>query len=162
MINQGGAKMRKLLSLILICCLCFAFVGCGTKYEDTNGEDNFELETITDENIINMDIGSSGLNYTETEVGALLSSEYSSKNFNGVERIYLTNFIGKSDIRVYIGHMNVESGNFKLVVVNNEEIIHEFALDTFGEEFWFEDLTGEFAIHVVGESAEFDFHIQID
>jgi hypothetical protein len=154
--------MKKVLCILFVLVFAVALTGCGVEIADTNGPDDTSLATITEENIINMDIGSSGLNYTETEVGALLSSEYSSKNFNGVERIYLTNFIGKSDIRVYIGHMNVESGNFKLVVVNNEEIIHEFALDTFGEEFWFEDLTGEFAIHVAGESAEFDFHIQID
>ena len=154
--------MKKFLTLIFICCMCFTFVGCGTEYADTNGEDNFELETITEENIINLETGASGLSYTETQLGDIYSTEYSSKNFNGVERIYLTNFIGKSDIRVYIGHMNVKSGNFKLVVINNDEIIHEFPLDTFNEEIWFEDLTGDFAIHVVGESAEFDFHIQID
>ncbi len=154
--------MKKIISLLLLCCLCFILTGCGTEYVDTNGEDNFELETITDENIVNLDLGASGLSYEELNIGGLHSSEYSSKNFNGVERIYLTNFIGKSDVRVYIGHMNVESGNFKLVIVNNDEIIHEFPVDTFNEEIWFEDLTGDFAIHVVGESAKFDFHIQVD
>ena len=89
------------------------------------------------------------------------SSEYYSKNFNGVEQIYLTNFVGASDIYVYIGHMNVESGNFRLVVINDDKIIHEFDLDTFGEEFLFEDLTGTFSIHVAGESAKFDFYIDI-
>lgn len=154
--------MKKFLSLLLIVCMCFSLVACGTEYEDTNGEEDFTLQTITDEEIINLGTGASGLAYTEKHLGNVIySSEYSSKNFNGVEQIYLTNFIGASDISVYIGHMSVESGNFKLVAVNNDEIIHEFDLDTFGETFYFEDLTGSFSIHVAGESAVFEFHIEI-
>lgn len=142
--------------------MCYALVGCGTEYEDTNGTEDFTLQTITDENIIQLEIGASGLSYSEENVGEVHSSEYSAKNFNGVEQIYLTNFIVASDVRVYIGHMTVESGNFKLVAINNEEIIHEFDLDTFGEEFYFEDITGTFAIHVAGENAAFDFHIEVN
>ena len=153
--------MRKFIAILLITCICLTIGGCGTTYEDTNGADNFELQTITDENIIHLETGASGLAYKESNLGLLLSSEYFSKNFNGVEQIYLTNFVGASDIYVYIGHMNVESGNFRLVVINDDKIIHEFDLDTFGEEFLFEDLTGTFSIHVAGESAKFDFYIDI-
>lgn len=132
-------------------------------FEDTNGASDFSLQTITDENIINQDIGASGLSYTEQNYGAgITSSEYHSKNFNGVSEIYLTNYVLPSDVRVYIGHMNVTSGNFKLVAVNNDQIIHEFDLDAFNEGFWFEDLTGSFAIRVAGESAAFEFSIDVD
>lgn len=153
--------MRKFIAILLVTCICLTIGGCGTTYEDTNGADNFELQTITDENIIHLETGASGLAYKESNLGLLQSSEYYSKNFNGVEQIYLTNFVGASDIYVYIGHMNVESGNFRLVVINDDKIIHEFDLDTFGEEFLFEDLTGTFSIHVAGESAKFDFYIDI-
>lgn len=153
--------MKKVLCIVFILCISFTFVGCGTEYADTNGEKDFTLQTITDENIINMEIGSSGLVYEEESVGVLHSSEYSSKNFNGVEQIYGTNFLGKSDICIYVGHMNVESGNFRLVVVNDGKIIKDIPLDAFGEEFWFKDLTGSFSVNVVGESAKFDFYIDI-
>lgn len=153
--------MKKLLSLILVGVMCLVLVACGKEYEDSNGEDDFSLQTITDENIINLETGASGLTYTEQNIGALHSSEYSSKNFNGVEQIYLTDYIGKSDVYVYIGHMNVKSGNFKMVAINNDEIIHEFDLDAFGEEIYFEDIKGPFSIHVAGESAAFDFYIDI-
>ena len=154
--------MRKFILLFLTVCLTMTLSACLTQYEDTNGADDFSLQTITDQNIINLDIGASGLTYTQENLGDLISSsEYSSKNFNGVEQIYLTNFLLPSDIEVYIGHMNVKQGNFKLVVVNNDEIIHEFALDTFGETFRFEDITGSFSIHVAGESAAFGFYIDI-
>lgn len=155
--------MKKILCLILVSCMCYALVGCGTKYEDTNGTENFTLQTITDENIIKLETGSSGLSYSEENLGDVVHmSEYSSKNFNGVEEIYSTNYIVSSDVRVYIGHMNVKSGNFKLVAINNEQIIHEFDLETFGEEFYFEDITGTFSIHVAGESAAFNFYIEVN
>ncbi len=155
--------MKKVFLFAVILCLCLSLSACGTVYEDTNGAEDFTLQTITDENIIHLETGASNLTYREEHLGNLLhSSSYSSKNFNGVEQIYLTGFWGTSDIHVYIGHMNVTSGNFKLVAINNDKIIHEFALDTFGEDFYFEDLTGDFSIHVAGESAAFDFHIEVD
>ena len=58
--------------------------------------------------------------------------------------------------------MNVEKGNFKLVAINNDKIIHEFSPDTFNEDFYFEDIKGTFSIHVAGECAKFDFHIQVE
>lgn len=58
--------------------------------------------------------------------------------------------------------MNVKSGNFRLVVVNNDEIIYDFPLDTFNEEIWFHEIVGSFAIHVAGESASFKFDVQVD
>lgn len=154
-------NVKKLLCVLFVAILCMNLVACGTEYEDTNGEDNYTLETITDENIINMDIGASGLSYEETEVGIIKSSEYSSKNFNGVEQIYQTNFIGKSDVEVYIGTMNVKKGNFKLAIINDGKIIMEVPLDAFGETYRFEDLKGEFAIHVAGESAAFEFYLEV-
>lgn len=154
--------MKKSVSILLSCLMCLAIVGCGTEYEDTNGADNFELQTITDENITALDIGASGLGYSEGEIGGIVfSSGYTADNFNGVERLYAMDFIIPSDVTVYIGHMNIKSGNFKLVAINNDEIIHEFALDSFGESFVFEDIKGTFAIHVAGESAAFEFYLDV-
>ena len=154
--------MKKFALLTLAVCLVLMLVGCGTQYEDTNGEDNFALQTITDQNIIDLDVGASGLTYTEQALGdVLFSSAYSSKNFNGVEQIYLTNFLLPSDIEIYIGHMTVKSGNFKLAVIHDGAILCEIPADAFNESFRFEDLTGTVSIHVAGESAAFDFHIDI-
>lgn len=142
--------------------MCLLLAGCGTEYEDTNGAEDFSLQTITDENIINLDLGASGVAYTEEDLGGLIqSSEYSSKKYNGVERIFLTNYLGASDMEVYIGHMNVKSGNFRMVLINNDEIIYEFPLDAFAESFYFEDLKGAVSIHIAGENAAFEFYIDV-
>lgn len=155
--------MKRIISLILASAMCLGLTACGgSKYEDTNGDDIFTLQTITDENIIRLDTGASGLSYSEESLGDVLSSaEYSSKNFNGVEQIYLTNFLAPSDVCIYIGTMSVDKGNFKLAIVNNDEIIAEIPLDAFNEQFYFEDITGSFAVHVAGECAAFSFYMDI-
>ena len=153
--------MKKILSILLICLLCTAMTGCGTTYEDTNGPDDYSLQTITDENIINLETGASGLGHKESNIAGIVSQEYYSKNFNGAERLYLTNFILPSDIEIYVSYVTVHSGNFRMVVINDDEIIHEFAPDTFNETVRFENLKGSFAIHVAGESADFEMDYDI-
>ena len=142
--------------------VCFSLISCATVYDDTNGADNFTLQTITDDNIINRNIGSSGFGYSESEAFGITSSEYSSKNFNGVEEIFITTYITKSTFSVYIGHLTVRSGNFRLVAVNNDEIIYDFPLDSFGDTIWFEDIKGSFAIRAAGESASFSMYLSVD
>ena len=58
-------SMKKLLCFIFVISTCFMLAGCGTEYEDTNGADDYTLQTITDENIIHLEVGASGLAYTE-------------------------------------------------------------------------------------------------
>lgn len=154
--------MNKLFMIVLALCVMAALFGCGTEYEDTNGADDYTLQTITEQNIIKLDLGASGLSYTESNFGGVLSStEYSAKNFNGVDRLFQTNFILPSDVEIYIGHMNVKAGNFRLVVINNDEIIYEIPVDAFAETYRFENLTGSFSVHVAGESAAFNFHMEV-
>ncbi len=154
--------MKKLLCLILITTLCLGLTACGTKYEDTNGADVYTLQTITDEDIIHLKTGSSGLAYKESTIANVIkSTEYSSKNFNGVEELYTTNYILPSTVGVRVDYINVKSGNFRLVAINNDEIIHDFPLDCFSEEFYFENIKGTFSIHAVGESASVEFNFEV-
>ena len=155
--------MKKLIATTLAIALLICLAGCSsTQYKDTNGPDDFSLQTITDDDIIHLTLGASGMVYEETSLADVItSSEYHSKNFNGVERIYETTCLLPSDISVYIGHMDVKSGNFKLVAVNEDQIIHEFDPDAFGETFLFEDLKGSFSIIAAGESAAFSFYLDV-
>lgn len=155
--------MKKIWALLPAAVLALALAGCGTEYVDTNGDDDFTLQTITDENIVKLDLGASGLTYSEQEFGfGITSTEYSSKNFNGVEEIYLTNYIFPSSFYIYVGYLNVSSGNFKLAVVNNDEVIREIPIGTFSEQIYFEDIQGSFAIRLAGESAAFQLNIDTE
>lgn len=155
--------MKKFAVILLMGLLCLALAGCGTIYEDTNGADDYTLQTITDENIVKQDLGASGLNYTEEQYpGGFYSTEYSAKNFNGVHEIYLTNYILPSSFYIYVGYLNVNSGNFKLAIVNNDEVIREIPDGTFNEMIYFEDIQGYFAIRLAGESAAFELNIDTE
>ena len=154
--------MKRFLSAFIVLIIILSIVSCGEKYTDTNGDADYTLQTITDYDIINLSTGSSGMTYTEeSKILPVSSAEYHSGNFNGVECIYRNYYVGKSDVSIYIGHMNVEKGNFRICVINDGKIIFDIPADAFNETYTFEDLAGDFSVHVAGESAEFKFHIDI-
>ena len=155
--------MKKVRFIIFSLIICLFLTGCIENYDDTNGIESYTLQTITDENIIKLDLPRSGLNRQELDIeNALYSCEYSAECFNGVDRLYhFTNFINKTEFVVSIDYLNVKNGNYKLVVVNDDEIIYEFPLNIESEEFVFEDFTGSFSIHVAGEDAEFELSMSI-
>lgn len=120
--------------------------------EDTNGAENYKLQQITDENIINMDIGAMNLSKKKSALSNL--PEYSSKKFTGVEELYLTNIVGnRLDITLY--NLWVEAGNLKVVLVYNDEIVHEFKLNELIQSYTLEKPNGTVALRIAGESADF-------
>ncbi len=122
--------------------------------EDTNGPDNYRLQQINDYNIINKDIGALNLN----ESDQLLSSLplISSKKFTGVADVYTTNVWGnRFDITLYT--TEVRSGNLRIVLIHNDEIVHEFKLNELSESYTLENPSGFVALRVAGESANFEF-----
>lgn len=159
--TNGLNNMKKMIKMVLVSSLLLCLVGCGEKYEDTNGSDNYNLQTIRDSEIIELSVGASGLSYTESEVAGITSKEYSAKNFNGVDRIYHTNFILPSDIRIEVGYVSVKEGNFRVCIINDEKIIDEIPVDAFAQSFYYENLSGDFSIHIAGESAKFEMNIEV-
>ena len=132
-----------------------AFTMFGTNIEhieDINGADNYNLQQITDDDIIARKMGSKNL----TKETSVLSSlpEYSSKKFTGVAELYTTNIIGnRFDITLY--NTWVEAGNFKVVLVHNDEIVHEFALNEISQHYTLENPKGTVSLRIAGESADF-------
>ena len=162
MISNKGEAMKRLISAILTVLMLFGImlggVGCGiTEHiEDTNGPDNYSLATITDENIINLDMGAMGLGRS---TGILNDGvTFKSKRFSGVERIMLTNYILPSDLDIQLAGFYVNSGNLRLVVVNNDEIIADIEPGLFPE-CRIIGLTGTVSLIIAGESADFEFTV---
>jgi len=143
--------------------LCFAITACSESYEYTNGIEDYTLQTITDENIMKLNIGASGLTCSTGRKDIVpFNGKYSSGNYNGVDRIFhYPNFDRKSEFTVTINNLNVKSGNFKIVIINNEKIICEAPLNIKEEQFNFENIVWTFSIHIAGENAEFELKIDI-
>ncbi len=126
--------------------------------EDTNGADNYRLQQITDYNIINMDVGA--LNYKKSNGLISNTVTYSSDKFTGVAQIFSENLTANR-FDITVNHAAVYSGNFKMVLVYNDEIVHEFKLNELTQEFTLENVKGTVALRIAGESADFmfDYHL---
>ena len=122
--------------------------------EDTNGPDNYELQQITDYNIIKMDTGA--LNLVEAHELFNNLPTLRSDKYTGVSEIYTTNIRGnRFDITLY--NLSVKSGNFKVVLLHNDEIVHEFRLNELSESYSLKNPRGNVSLRIAGESADFKF-----
>ena len=124
--------------------------------EDTNGPDNFALQTLTEQQIIDLSYGSVGGPHITNNIlmGDMLT--FSAEKFTGVSEILYDNYILPSDFEVTLYNFEVFGGNFKLVVVHENTIIAELepGIDTY---YRIEDITGYVSLRIVGESAAFRF-----
>ncbi len=124
--------------------------------EDTNGADDFSLQTITDKNIINQDTGA--INVVTTNNTITNMTEISSKKFTGVYEVLYENFIGKSDFVLNLYDFKINSGNFKMVVVHDDKIVGVITPEN-ADEFVLNDINGTVSLVIAGESANFSFEM---
>ena len=152
-------KIKKLFAgigaLIFITFFAFWMFSSDIEHiEDTNGPDIYKLQQINDGNIIKMDTGAMNLVEEKEMFSNLLV--YKSKKFTGVSEIYSTNIVGnRFDITLY--NLQVESGNFKAVLVYNNEIVHEFKLNELSQSYTLKNPNGNISLRIAGESAKFEF-----
>ncbi len=126
--------------------------------EDTNGADNYNLQQITDDNIINMDVGALNVGRKKSAVSETVT--YSSDKFTGVTEIFTENMVSNR-FDITVNHVSVKSGNFKMVLVYNDEIVHEFKLNELTQDFTLKNVKGTISLRIAGESADFmfDYHV---
>lgn len=156
-------KIKKLLigagAVILVIVCCVWMFGSNLEHiEDTNGADNYSLQSITDDNIIKMDLGA--LNLKESTGSISNTTTYSSNKFTGVSEIYGENIIGNR-LEITINHARVDSGNFKIVLLEDDKIVHEFKLNELTQTYVLENPSGYISLRIAGESADFMFDYYI-
>ena len=150
--------LARIGAVIFLGFVIFWFLGSDIEHiEDTNGPDNYNLTTITDENMIKLNIGDLGLKKHKGMLSGDLT-EFSSKKYTGVTEIMFNNYIGKSDAYFQILNFHVTEGNFKMYVVLDDKIIDEIEPDMMID-YRIEDISGRFSLRIAGESAAFTFGI---
>lgn len=150
-------KNKLFIPVVLVAVIIAAFMLFNTDLEhieDTNGADNFELQTITDENIINQDVGALNVGTKTNTITNMVKVE--SKKFTGVHEVLYINLLGKSDFLLNIYDFKVNSGNFKMVVVHDGKIVKTITEENY-EETLLEDINGTVSLVIAGESADFSF-----
>ena len=146
--------MKRIFALLLTLALALSLTACGSvKIEDTNGPDNFALNTITDQNILNLDLPSGGYG---TKTSGLLSKTvtHSGKDFSGVVEVLWTDMIA-GDFVLDLMDFTVTGGNFRMVVVNEDRIIADIEPGT--TQILLEGVKGRVALRIAGESAAYSF-----
>ena len=139
------------------------------KYQDTNGLDNFSLQHITDEQIINGSIGITKNNYRSNSGGEKTGIE----NYSGVDREYINVSARKlsgvelvqatkatTDNVEITADTKVESGNFRLVVVIDEDIYSDFEINTKDTIKIKNCRDKEIFVYIAGENTKFKVTIE--
>jgi len=146
-----------IIAIAFVAVACFWLFGSGLEHiPDTNGPEDFSLTTVTDENILNRDLGSIGGPTVSQSILSGDGYEFSAREFTGVYEILYDNYIGKSDFQLDITNFQVTGGNFRMVVIHNDQIVADLTPDMFVT-YRLEDITGTVSLRIAGESAAFSF-----
>ena len=157
--KKTSPKQNNLLYILIavaVVVICgYSFLNSDLKHiEDTNGPEDYTLTTITDENIIKQDMGA--LNVSKS-TGLLNDGvTFKSDKFTGVYRVFQTNFFFDSDFLRDVAGFWVNSGNFRMCIVNDGKIIATVEPGMFAT-CELSDLNGSFELVIAGESADFEF-----
>lgn len=156
-------KFKKILTIVGV----IAFIAIGIIWifgrgiehiEDTNGPDDYSLTTITDENIINLDVSAINVKTQNSLISDTIT--YSSNKFSGVYEVFLDNVI-TNYFEITVNHTQVNSGNFRMVLLVNDEIVHDFNLNKLTQTYSMENVAGTVSLRIAGESADFMFDYSI-
>ena len=159
-------ESKKNNPLLLIAAAIFAAVVLfllfmpGKQIEDTNGPDDYTLATLTDADLLADERSCTSYSTSTGRIslpgGWELSDgiKFSSKEFSGVTDLMWVDYILPSDFYLELSRFQVEGGNFRMVVVNNDEIIADIQP---GEDqiIRIDDITGSTCLRIAGESAAF-------
>lgn len=153
------SKKKGSLLLILVVFVAILVVYLvGDKVEDipdTNGPDDYTLTTITSFDILADEMGCTGYRSS----GELISGQrFRASEFSGILELYREDFFGDSTVTITLDS-EVTAGNCRIVLVHNDAILYEFALNEIGQSYTLENVNGPVRLVLAGESAEFDVEI---
>lgn len=134
--------------------------------KDTNGADNYALQTINKGDVVKMKMGTRGsisqreTQYNFDDISISGGIKYSSKKFTGVYCLYTATIFKGSDIYVMLPEFKIKEGNFAFYIVYDGEVVGQVEPNEFGiAEFTLNDVkkTADLSYVIAGESANFSF-----
>ncbi len=147
-------KIAVLLLLLSISLLTFS--SCMSHIEDTNGEDDFSLCSLTDE-----DIAGGGSYLEQGSVRSEINGKVKIRinKFSGVNTIESIKIRGEKKTLTLTA--TVDSGNFRIVIVKDGEIFADLKVDGTQERVTLSD-NGEYDLRIAGESAHIEIVYEIE
>ena len=133
---------------VLFITLVLLLSSCSLKQiEDTNGEEDTSLVTLTDDDIIN---GSSSISYVSVQHRSDGKASLSVDTFSGVKEVDTIKF--DSDA-VFDINVKLDKGNLAVVLIKNDEIVHRIPVNEETKITLEKDV--KYYLVVAGESAGF-------
>ncbi len=146
----------KRVIFILTVILCMSLLcSCVSHIEDTNGEDDYSLCSLTDEDIID---GVSSLMQGSMSNKRNDRGSMSVQKFSGVQTIDSINVRGAEETLTCT--VNVESGNLRVVIVKDGKIFADLAVDGIKDSVTLTE-SGKYELKIAGESACFEIEYKI-
>ena len=149
------------IPIVVVLVVGFLFLPKMEHIADTNGAENISLATLTEEDILANSLTCTGGPNRSTgrlnlPGGWSISDgvELYAKKFSGVTDILWADYILPSDFSLNLDHFSVTGGNFRMMVINEGEIIADIQPGD-NIDMLIESLTGYTTVRIAGESAAF-------
>lgn len=140
--------------LVVAAIAFFPTIGSNVKeYKDTNGENDFSLCKITDEDIIEgMDSSTLNIVTFDEEQNEYW---YLGKYFNGSTSLSTGTPLTKNNT-INIQKFSVTKGNARLLILADNTIVHDFSPNESNQELSLNNLQGDISLVIAGESTNFE------
>lgn len=140
--------------LVVAAIAFFPTIGSNVKeYKDTNGENDFSLCKITDEDIIEgMDSSTLNIVTFDEEQNEYW---YLGKYFNGSTSLSTGTPLTKNNT-INIQKFSVTKGNARLLILADNTIVHDFIPNESNQELSLNNLQGDISLIIAGESTNFE------
>jgi hypothetical protein len=139
---------KKFILIILFFFTILILTGCN-QIEDSNGNDDYTIQTISNEDIIKKS-SYSALGFVETNINGKYTKK--ANKFSGVYKV-LSVEANNEKLSISM-ESSVTAGNFRIVLIKGDEIIDDFELNT-TDTITIDNANGTYIVKIVGESAKF-------
>ena len=117
--------MKRYWIIGLILAMCLGLVACG-QIEDTNGEDDYSLATITEEQLVKGTNSSSKVGFLHTQINN--SHTFKVNKFSGVEAIESVRATESTKSITFLVESTRKSGNLYVYVRCDGQIVGDFEI----------------------------------
>ncbi len=146
--------IKRFWLVCFILSIVLTLTSCAAQIEDTNGTDNYDLNTLTDEDFFKQS--------NVTKFGSVTSkinnqATLKVKKMSGVEALDKIN-VSSGNLTIHT-NLKITAGNIKLVLIYNDEIIKEFKINE--EDSYTGIVNGVYYLKIATESANFNLQYTI-
>ena len=150
--------MKRYWIIGLILAMCLGLVACG-QIEDTNGEQDYSLATITEEQLVKGTNSSSKVGFLHTQINN--SHTFKVNKFSGVEAIESVRATESTKSITFLVESTRNSGNLYVYVRCDGQIVGDFEIGARDDLVLENPAPGKYELCVAGESASYELSVTI-